>query len=138
MTESTKFQIPNSKQAPNDQIPSTKQYYDLEQRTLEFSRRVIQLCKKVKQDAINREIISQVVRSSGSVGANYREANEALSKKDFWHRIKIARKEAKEVFYWLQLIGESCPEIISEAKALSGEAWELRKILSAIALKAKK
>lgn len=69
--------------------------FDLEERTLEFSKKNIRLCKKLPSSAINREVISQLIRSSGSIGANYREANDALSKKDFSHRIKITRKEAK-------------------------------------------
>ena len=93
---STKFQIPNSKQIPMTEAPSTKQRFDLEERTLEFTQRVIQLCKTVQATPVTRELISQLVRASSSIGANYREANEALSKKDFGYRVRIARKEAKE------------------------------------------
>ena len=76
-------------------------------RTLEFAKRIIRLCKKLPQDSINRELIGQLIRASGSVGANYREANDALSKKDFGHRVKITRREAKESHYWLQLLQEA-------------------------------
>jgi four helix bundle protein len=79
-----------------------------------------------------------VVRSSGSVGANYREANEALSKKDFLMRMKISRKEAKESEYWLRLINETNDlENHDEAEALIQEATELKKIFSAIIEKSK-
>lgn len=78
--------------------------YDLEDRLLAFSKNVFSFAKTIKQEATNRPIISQLVRSSGSVGANYIEANEALSKKDLVHRVKIARKEAKETAYWLEII----------------------------------
>ena len=118
------------------EIPSTKRKFDLEERTLAFAKRVIQLCKKTDHNTINRELISQLVRASGSIGANYREANEALSKRDFSHRIKIARKEAKETGYWLQLLEEAQPGLDGEISELRGEAGELRKILSSIAEKA--
>ncbi|MBI3321502.1 MAG: four helix bundle protein [Candidatus Omnitrophica bacterium] len=110
-------------------------YFDLEDRTLEFARRVIRTCKRIPPNAINRELVSQLVRSCGSVGANYREANEALSKKDFGYRIKIARKEAKEAHFWLQLLEEAQPALDGETQQLQREAIELRKILSSIAEK---
>jgi four helix bundle protein len=109
--------------------------FDLEDRTLEFAKEIIRLCKKLPQKVIERELISQLVRSSGSVGANYREANDALSKKDFAHRIKISRKEAKETCYWLELLNEVCPESQDEINRLLTEAIELKKILSSIAAK---
>ncbi len=117
------------------EIPTTKRKFDLEDRTLAFAKGVIQLCKKVDHSAINRELISQLVRASGLIGANYREANEALSKKDFSHRIKIARKEAKEAGYWLQLLEEAQPTLDGEVSQLQRESVELRKILSSIAEK---
>ena len=90
----------------------------------------------VDQNPVNRELVSQLVRASGSVGANYREANDALSKKDFGHRIRITRREAKEAHYWLQLLEEANPALNGEAKRLLGEALELKKIFSSIADKA--
>ena len=78
----------------------------------------------------------QVIRASGSVGANYIEANEALSKKDFIMRIKICRKEAKESAYWLRLIVETNEEQYKrEGENLVNEATELKKIISSIILK---
>lgn len=106
--------------------------FDLEDRTAEFAKKVIRLCKQLPQNTITREIIAQLIRSSGSVGANYREANDALSKKDFTHRIKITRKEAKESYYWLDLLLEATPELESEIRKLSIEASELKKIFSSI------
>lgn len=111
----------------------TKHNFDLEERTLEFAKKVIRLCKELPQNVINRELISQLIRASGSVGANYREANDALSKKDFNHRIKITRKEAKESFYWLKLLKENNPEYVSDIDSLLNEALELKKIFSSIA-----
>jgi four helix bundle protein len=75
---------------------SNSKQYDLEDRTLEFARNVRVLVKKLNKTLTNIEDGKQLVRSSGSVGANYIEANESLSKKDFMMRIKISRKEAKE------------------------------------------
>jgi len=78
--------------------------YDLEQRTSEFAKRVRKFCKTIPRTVANQEDGRQLIRSSGSIGANYIEANESLSKKDFVMRIKISRKEAKESTYWLGLI----------------------------------
>jgi len=107
--------------------------FDLEQRTLLFAKEVLRFCRKIPKDVINREIISQLIRSSGSVGANYREANDALSKKDFNHRIKIVRKEAKETEYWLELLKEANPGFEFEIDSLRMESIELKRIFSAIA-----
>lgn len=110
-----------------------KHNFDLEKRTLEFAKRVIRLCKTLPQTTINREIICQLIRSSGSVGANYREANDALSKKDFVYRVRITRKEAKESHYWLQLLEEANPMLAEEVSMLVNESVELKKIFSSIA-----
>lgn len=85
------------------QNQNSKQY-DLEERTLQFARSTLRLCKELPKTVINREIGKQLIRAATSVGANYIEANEALSKMDFLMRIKICRKEAKECGYWLKLI----------------------------------
>ena len=84
------------------------------------------------QNVINNELIGQLIDSSGSVGANYREANDALSKKDFRHRIKITRKEAKETHYWLELLIDANPEFKEKIGILLIEALELKKIFSSI------
>lgn len=100
--------------------------YNLEERTLAFARDVREFVKKVQNNSYNNEYIKQLIRSSGSIGANYIEANEALGQKDLKHRIKISRKEAKESHYWLELIeAESKKELIDES-------IELTKIFSAI------
>ena len=91
--------------------PDRRRVYDLEDRTLLFFQKTIRLCKKLPQDhdIVARVIIRQMIRSAGSVGANYREANEAISRKDFKHRVKICRKEAKETHFWFQGLIETCP-----------------------------
>ena len=109
--------------------------FDLEERTLTFAKGVVRFCQGVAREPINRELVSQAVRASGSVGANYREANDALSKKDFSHRIRIALREAKEAQYWLELLQDANPATDGEARVLVQEALELRKILSTIAKK---
>lgn len=110
--------------------------YDLEERTLTYARRVRAFVKSLPRTVCNLEDVKQVVRSSGSIGANYIEANEALGKKDFRLRIRIARKEAKETRYWLNLV-ETCgtTEPEQERAALIQEATELLRILSAILVK---
>ena len=110
--------------------------YDLEERTFQFAKNVSQFVKLLNRTISNIEYSKQVIRSSGSIGANYIEANEALSKKDFKMRIKISRKEAKETSYWLRLIVES-NDTNNRKKGLEliQEASELKKIFSAILLK---
>jgi four helix bundle protein len=114
------------------EIQNSKQY-NLEQRTQDFARRVRIFVQKIPRNTSNLEDGKQVIRSSGSIGANYIEANEALSKKDFIMRIKISRKEAKETKFWLSLIdvgGKS--ELENEKELLIKEASELMMIFSAI------
>ena len=107
--------------------------YDLEQRTFEFARRVRAFVKTLPRTIANMEDGRQLINASGSVGANYIEANEALSKKDFVMRIKICRKEAKESAYWLRLVDVGdVPAVSAERRSLVQEAVELMKIFGAI------
>lgn len=84
--------------------------YDLEERTAKFGENIIELCKSIKQDAITRPIINQLVRSGTSIGANYMEANAASSKKDFKNKIFICKKEAQETKHWLRMMAKCVPE----------------------------
>ena len=111
--------------------------YDLEERTLRFAKEVIDFVNVLPKSIVNVEIMKQVIRSSGSVGANYIEANEALSKKDFAMRVKICRKEAKESGYWLKLIEVKGEDTESRRQSLIGEATELMKIFGSIVGKVK-
>ena len=111
---------------------NNKKIFDLEQRTTEFAKKTIQLCKKLPRDPINNRLIGQITGSSGSIGANYREANDALGKKDFQHRMKISRKEIKETIHWLELIKEANPKVGNDTEVLIAEAIELRNIFSSI------
>ena len=132
---SDKHQITDKLQLPKIQM--SKQY-DLEERTFQFAKNVSLYIKKFSRAISNIEYGKQVVRSSGSVGANYIEANEALSKKDFIMRIKICRKEAKESAYWLRLIVETNDtKYTVDGNKLFNEATELKKIFSSILEKSK-
>ncbi len=113
--------------------------YDLEQRTREFAIAVRRKVGELTPFTANFEDGKQVVRSSGSIGANYIEANENLGKRDFLMRLKIARKEAKETVYWLEIIQSvNALEEDTEWNELIDECEQLRKILSSIINKAKK
>lgn len=97
--------------------------FDLEERTGEFGRNVIELCKRIPQDTISRPIISQLVRSATSIGANYAEAIAASSRKDFANKIYIARKEAQETRHWLKMILAISNDVV--ISSLSQECHEL-------------
>ncbi|RXP44570.1 four helix bundle protein [Lutibacter sp. HS1-25] len=112
--------------------------YDLEERTFQFAKEVRVFIKELDKTIANFEDAKQVVRSSGSIGANYIEANESLSKKDFVYRVKLSRKEAKESIYWLRLINETNKfQKTDKAEKLIQESIELKKIFSAIIEKSK-
>ena len=106
------------------------QPYDLEERTFLFAKRTRLFIKTIPRTLGNREDAKQLVRSSGSIGANYIEANDALSSKDRVMRIKISRKEAKESIYWLRLL--DVEPHCEERNALVQEAHELMSILGSI------
>jgi four helix bundle protein len=114
---------------------NTKQY-DLEDRTLAFARDVRDFVKGLKRTIANVEDGRQLINASGSVGANYIEANEALSKKDFLMRIKICRKESKESRYWLRLV-DTCDDQKQEVwrHKLIQEATELMSIFGSVVRK---
>lgn len=113
-------------------IRSEHTVYDLEERTLNFSKRILKMAQSLPKNEINNIFINQCVRSATSIGANYREANDSLGKKDFVHRLKIARKEAKETTYWIVLIIEQNPVFKLRIESLYIESIDLTKILSAI------
>ena len=114
-----------------------KKAYDLEERTYRFARSVINFIEALPKTIINNEMTKQVIRSSGSIGANYIEANEALSKKDYAFRVKICRKEAKETIYWLKLIHVKGKEMLQKQETLVIEGTELMKIFGTIIEKVK-
>lgn len=117
---------------------SNSKLYDLEDRTLAFAKNVRAFVKKLPKTLSNLEDGRQLVKASGSVGSNYIEANEALSKKDFRMRIKICRKESKESRYWLRFVDkEGKKDLEIERHGLITEATELMNIFGAILQKSK-
>ncbi|MCF7873326.1 MAG: four helix bundle protein [Candidatus Omnitrophica bacterium] len=106
--------------------------FNLEKRTLLFTKSVVDLCKKLRHNIVNQRYISQLLDAAGSVGANYREANEKLSKKDFIFRMRITRKECKESSYWLEILKHANNNYEDEIDKLIAEAQELRNIFTSI------
>jgi four helix bundle protein len=120
------------------QFQNSKPVYDLEERTFQFAKAVRLFVKTLPNTIANIEDGKQLIKASGSVGANYIEANESLGKKDFSLRIKISRKKAKESAYWLRVIHETNNlENADDVQGLIQEANELKKIFSSILEKAK-
>lgn len=128
--------MPNKTQI--DKNKNNYKYQDFEDRTTNFAKRIIRLCRTLLKDSINNPLFNQIIRSSGSIGANYREANEAVGRKDFIYRLRIARKEAKETHHWLELIKEANPEFVNKMENLFQEIREIRNILSAMISKSEK
>ncbi len=106
--------------------------YDLEERTAVFGEDVIAFACSFPRNSVTDPLISQLVRAGTSVGANYLEANDSLSKKDFVYRLGISRRESKETGHWLRMISRACRVDIEERDRLSGESIELNKIFSSI------
>ncbi len=106
--------------------------FNLEERTALFGENIVIFCKSIKQDVISKPLISQLVRSGTSIGANYCEANGASSKKDFRNKIYICKKESQETKHWLRLISVASPESKDEARRLWSEAQELTMIFQKI------
>ena len=116
---------------------NSKNKYDLEERTARFGENAIRFAKKIPDNLVTKRIIPQLVAASTSVGANYCEADDAESGKDFKHKIGICKKEAREAKHWLRMIVVAVPELKEEARALWQEAHELNLIFNAIVRKMK-
>jgi len=112
--------------------PREKRVYDLEERTARFGEAIIDFAKTVPQSAVTSRIISQLVGAGTSVGANYLEADDAVSKKEFLKNIGTCRKEARETKHFLPMIVCAVPELKAEARKLWTEARELNLIFSKI------
>lgn len=108
----------------------SKNKNDLEERTTKFGKEIILFAKNLPRDVINIPLISQIVRSATSIGANYREATGASSRKDFKNKLFICKKEANETKHWLELIAETNTETKAECRKLWKEAQELTLIFS--------
>jgi len=114
------------------EAPETKRVYDLEERTAPFGEAVIDFARMIPQDAVTNRIISQLVSAATSVGANYVEADDAVSKKEFLKSIGTCRKEARETKHFLRMAVRAVPELKPQARALWLEARELHLIFSKI------
>lgn len=106
--------------------------YNLEERTAVFGENIIAFCRSVKQDTITKPVVSQLIRSGTSIGANYCEANNASSKKDFRNKIFICKKEAQETKYWLRMIAGCMTERKDEIRKYWQETQELTMIFQKI------
>jgi four helix bundle protein len=136
--QNSKRLSPSAVSSGSNDSSQAKPIYDLEERTYQVAKSVRLFVKTLPKTIANIEDGKQLIKVSGSVGANYIEANESLSKKDFKMRIKICRKEAKESAYWLRLINETNNlKNANDAKSLMQEATELKKNFSSILEKSK-
>lgn len=117
---------------PNPNTSNPKHEFDLEERTAKFSEKIIDFCRGLPTNPITKPIVSQLIRAGTSIGANYSEADEASSKKDFLNKIGIAKKETKETKYWLRIIAHADPQCKEQARKLWKEAQELNLIFAAI------
>jgi|SRR3989344_1848949 len=111
--------------------------YDLEERTAKFGEDIIEFAKKIPINPVTQRIIPQLIAAGTSVGANYCEADDAESSKDFRHKIGICKKEARETKYWLRMVATAVPELKEAARLLWQEAKELHLIFNAIVIKLK-
>lgn len=109
-----------------------KKRFDLEERTAKFGERIIEICKKFTLDTISSPIINQLIRSSTSIGANYMEANGAVSRKDFRNKIYICKKESQETKHWLRMLISCYPDKKEEIFKLWQEVQELTLIFQKI------
>lgn len=106
--------------------------YDLEERCQRYGGNVIIFCSKIDKNLVTKPIISQLVRSATSIGANYMEANQASSPKDFKNKIRISQKEANETKHWLRMISVAAPSVLDECRKYWQEAHELTLIFAKI------
>lgn len=106
--------------------------FDLEERTARFGEDVIRFLKKIKETALTRRLIDQLVGCSTSIGANYSESQDAQSKKDFRHKVAICRKESREALHFLRMMAAAVPESADRGRELWKEAKELNLIFGAI------
>src|SRR5688500_4779220 len=114
------------------EAPATTGEYDLEERTARFGEAVIGFAKKVPLNDVTRPLVSQLVRAATSIGANYAEADDCDSKKDFRFKIGLCRREARETKHWVRMVVASEQQLRDEARTIWQEAKELNLIFGAI------
>ena len=125
--ERTKDKVVRTKQ-----VTKSGKVFELDERTARFGEAVIRFARGIRRDPVSTPLISQLVRSSTSVGANYMEAGAAQSGKDFDHKIGICKKEARETMHWLRMMAVADDSVRSECRTMWQEAHELTMIFSAI------
>jgi four helix bundle protein len=113
-------------------LHSTVRRYDLAERTARFGETVIHFCKTVSRNSVTQPLVRQLVRSSTSIGANYLEADEGGSKKEFRYRISVCKRECRETQHWLRMLVAAVPQLKDEARLLWKEANELIRMLGTI------
>jgi four helix bundle protein len=113
-------------------VESGRKIFDLEERTSKFAENIIDFVKKLPKDLKFMSIIVQLVRAATSVGANYCEADDAQSKKDFVHKISLCKKESRETKFWLRIVAKTFPEFSDEARKYWKESQELNLIFASI------
>jgi len=116
----------------NGESSGKKVKYDLEERTARFGEAIIRFAKRIPQNPVNNRVIEQLVGAGTRVGANYCEADDAVSKKDFRNKIGTCRKEAKEAKFFLRMVATAEEDLRSEARTLWQEAKELHLIFCSI------
>lgn len=116
----------------NEESPKKEKKYDLEERTAKFGEEVIKFCRELPKSEMTRRIIDQLIGSATSVGANYAEADDAESPKDFKHKIGICKKESRESKHFLRMSAVAAPEKSDLARKLWVEAKELNLIFNSI------
>src|SRR5690349_1666270 len=107
--------MPNEARMSNDQR-AERPRYDLEERTVRFGEAIIQFAKRIAVNPVTEGLIPQLVNAGTSIGANYCEADDAGTKKEFRYRISICKRESKESKYWLRMIAAACPELKDDAR----------------------
>jgi four helix bundle protein len=117
--------------AKRDKSAVSKQF-DLEERTGRFGEHIIAFAKRIPVNLVTQSLIPQLVRSGTSVGANYCEADDAGSKKEFLYRVSLCKRESRETKHWLRMVAAATPELKADARPLWQEAKELNLIFSAI------
>jgi four helix bundle protein len=130
LSQSSRLKVQGSNNAQN--LKTKKSIFDLEERMAKFGEEVVAFCRRLNVDHVSRPIISQLVRSATSIGANYAEANNASSKKDFRNKAYIAKKEVQETKHWLRMLKPCYPEHEEKIKFFWQEAHELTLILQSI------
>jgi four helix bundle protein len=117
---------------PDGHIEGERRGYDLEERTSRFGEAIIAFAKSLPKDAVTLPLINQLVRSGTSIGANYCEADDSVSKKEFRNKIGTCKKESRETKYWLRMIAAAVDDAKDQARTLWQEAKELHLIFAAI------